>query len=158
MPAGYVGHARIAAVAFAESPNSVQRYCSAKTNAAYGFQCTGYSNVGAGLEPVSFVGTVAGSETGYFDGFGTFSSSLGSNRTHAKGQATFQDRACFGHIQYQQFLVLPSGEVPLPPLDIDFATVDGGFETLGTPVAVMGVTGAGVPRMACRLVRIRSQE
>ena len=139
---------------------STQQTCSARTNAAYGFQCSGYSNVGAGLEAVTFIGTVSGSETGVFDAVGTFSSSLGSNRTHAVGQATFVDKTCFGHIQYQQFLVLPDGtEIDLhAPLDIDFATVDNGFEILGTPVALPGVTGAGVPRMACRLVKIKSQD
>ena len=53
--------------------NSAQQSCSAKTKDLYGFQCQGYSNVGAGLEPVTFIGTVAGSETGVFDGYGTFS-------------------------------------------------------------------------------------
>jgi len=139
----------------------VQQACSARTNAIYGFQCTGYSNVGAGLEPVTFVGTVSGSPTGIFDGYGTFSSSGGSNRTHATGQATFKDKTCFGHIQYKQLAVFPDEsehDVGIPPLDIDFATVDNGFEILGTPVALSGVTGAGVPRMACRLVKIKGQD
>jgi hypothetical protein len=144
--------------AAADSGNSIQRACSARTLGPYGFQCNGYANVGAGLEPVTFVGTVSGSPTGVFDGYGTFSSSLGSNRMHSIGQAIFQDRTCFGHIQYQQFLVTPGGEIDLhQPLDIDFTTVDGGFEILGTPVALPGATGAGVPRMSCRLVKVRSQ-
>jgi hypothetical protein len=66
----------------------------------------------------------------------------------------------FGHIQYQIKLVLPNGsevDVGIPPLDIDFTVVNGGFEILGTPNALPGVTGAAVPRMSCRLVRIKSQ-
>ena len=147
--------------AFADGANAVQNACSAKTKGPYGFQCQGYSNVGAGLEPVTFVGTVAGSDTGVFDGYGTFSSSLGSSRQHAVGQAVFQDKTCFGHIQYQIKLVLPGGnevDVGIPPLDIDFTVVNGGFEILGTPNALPGVTGAAVPRMSCRLVKIKSQD
>ena len=141
--------------ALAVGGSSAQHFCSVKTNNWYGFQCQGYSNVGAGLEPVTFVGTVAGSNTGVFDGYGTFSSSLGSSRQHAVGQAIFQDKSCFGHIQYQIKLVLPDGselDVGIPPLDIDFTVVNGGFEILGTPVALPGVTGDAVPRMSCRLV------
>jgi hypothetical protein len=77
------------------------------------------------------------------------------------GQAIFQDKSCFGHIQYQIKLVLPDGsevDVGIPPLDIDFAVVNGGFEILGTPVALPGVTGAAVPRMSCRLVNIQRQD
>ena len=145
----------------ADGASSAQHSCSAKTNTSYGFQCQGYSNVGAGLEPVTFVGTVAGSATGVFDGYGTFSSSLGSSRQHAVGQAIFQDKSCFGHIQYQLKLVLPDGsevDVGIPPLDIDFTVVNGGSEILGTPVALPGVTGAAVPRMSCRLVTIQGRD
>jgi len=56
---------------------------------------------------------------------------------------------------YQIKLVLPDGselDVRIPPLDIDFTVVNGGFEILGTPVALPGVTGDAVPRMSCRLV------
>ena len=146
---------------FAGGGNTAQQFCSAKTNDLYGFQCQGYSNVGVGLEPVTFVGTVAGSNSGVFDGYGTFSSSLGSSRQHAVGQAVFQDKTCFGHIQYQIRLVLPDGsevDVGIPPLDIDFTVVNGGLEILGTPNALPGVTGAGVPRMSCRLVKIKGQD
>jgi hypothetical protein len=149
------------ATAFAAGTSGIQDACSAKTKGPYGFQCQGYSNVGAGLEPVTFVGTVAGSDIGVFDGYGTFSSSLGSSRQHAVGQAVFQDKTCFGHIQYQITLVLPNGseiDVGIPPLDIDFTVVNGGFEILGTPNALPGATGAAVPRMSCRLVRIKSQD
>jgi hypothetical protein len=108
---------------------------------------------------VTFVGTVAGSDSGLFDGVGTFNSSLGSNAIHVVGQANFK-KNCFGHIQYQQFLVLPNGvEVNLQsPLDIDFAVVGGGFEILGTPVALPGVTGGAVPRLTCRLVEIQGSQ
>jgi len=120
--------------AFAAGTNGVQDACSAKTKGPYGFQCQGYSNVGAGLEPVTFLGTVAGSDTGVFDGYGTFSSSLGSSRQHAVGQGVFQDKTCFGHIQYQIKLVLPNGsevDVGIPPLDIDFTVVNGGSKSSG---------------------------
>lgn len=112
--------------------NTVQNYCSAKTDYTYGFQCQGHSNVGAGLEPVTLVGTGSGSKAGVFDGFGMFSSSLGSARQHAVGQAVFQDKTCFGHIQYQIKAVLPSGtelDVGIPPLDIDFTVVNDGLES-----------------------------
>src|SRR4030095_6959515 len=102
-----------------------------------------------------------GSDTGVFDGYGTFSSSLGASRQHAVGQAVFQDKTCFRHIQYQIKLVLPNGsemDVGIPPLDIDFIVVNGGFEILGTPNALPGATGAAVPRMSCRLGRIKSQD
>lgn len=145
----------------ANGPGSVQSACAAKTKATYGFQCHGHAQVipGLGLEPVTLVGTVAGSETGIFDGTGTFNSSLGSVRQHVVGQADFQDRTCAGHIKYRVFLVLPNGAdgPELPPLDIDFATVNGGFEILGTPNGP-GATGAAVPRLTCRLVKVRSQD
>lgn len=139
----------------ADHSTSVQTLCAAKTKGLYGFQCQGSTNVGAGLEPVTLVGTVAGSASGVFDGYGTFNSSLGSLRQHLVGEATFQDRSCFGHIKYRVFLVQASGadSTELPPLDIDFATVDGGHEILGTPNAPIG-SGAAVPRISCRLVKV----
>jgi hypothetical protein len=151
--------AAVSMVASADNPNSLQRSCSLKTKGPYGFQCQGSANAGAGFEPVTFVGTVQGSDTGVFDGIGTFSSSLGSNTIRSIGQAKFQ-KNCFGHIQYQQSLVLPTGvEVPLPdPLDIDFTVVNGGLEVLGTAVALPGVTGTAVPRLTCRLVKIQSSD
>ena len=154
-----LGAAPVAAIA--DGPGSVQSVCAAKTKGSYGFQCQGHAQVipGLGLEPVTLVGTVAGSDAGIFDGYGTFNSSLGSLRQHLVGQADFQDRTCFGHIKYRVFLVLPGGgDGPeLPPLDIDFATVNGGFEILGTPNAP-AATGAAVPRISCRLVKVRSQD
>jgi hypothetical protein len=146
----------------ADGPSSVQSTCAARTKGPYGFQCQGQAQVlpGLGLEPVTLVGTVAGSSTGVFDGRGTFSSSLGSARQHLVGQAQFQDRTCFGHIRYRVWLMLPDGSdgLELPPLDIDFATVAGGFEILGTPNALAGVSGADVPRLSCRLVRVRADD
>lgn len=144
-------------VAAAAGSDPIQKYCSAQTKSTYGFQCQGYSNVGAGLEPVTFVGTASGSTKGVFDARGVFNSSQGSNHVHAVGQAVFQDSTCFGHIQYQQSLVLPDGtEIDLhSPLDIDFATVDNASEILGTVSATLpGATGDLVPRMSCRLVRV----
>ncbi len=139
----------------ADNNHSAHSSCGAKTKGPYGFQCHGYAAVSAaGLEPVTFVGTVEGSNAGVFRGLGTFNSSLGSARQRVIGTADFQDRTCAGHIRYDVFLILPGGvEVPLPPLDIDFVTVDGGREVLGTPNSPAG-TGAAVPRMSCRLVKI----
>ena len=111
------------------------------------------------MEAVTFVGTVAGSNIGIFDGYGTFNSSLGSFRQHVMGPANFSDRTCAGHVTYRVWIALPNGDGPeLPMLDIDFVTVNGGFEILGTPNATAGVTGAGVPRLTCRLVRTQGQD
>src|SRR4051812_32558055 len=84
-----------------DNNDSLQRACAAKTRGPYGFQCSGTASTQVGFEPVTFIGTVAGSSTGFFDGVGTFNSSGGSSTIHSRGQAVFQDR-CFGHIQYQQ--------------------------------------------------------
>lgn len=147
--------------ALADGPSSVQSTCAARTKGPYGFQCQGQAQVlpGLGLEPVTLVGTVAGSSSGRFDGRGTFSSSLGTLRQHLVGDARFQDRSCFGHIRYRVWLMLPDGSdgPELPPLDIDFTTVAGGFEILGTPNAP-GATGADVPRLSCRLVKVRADD
>jgi hypothetical protein len=146
------------AAAMADEHSSVQRSCSETTRLTYGFQCQGQAQVipGLGLEPVTLVGTVSGSESGVFDGRGIFNSSLGPIGQHLVGQAVFQDRTCFGHIKYRVFVSLPNGAdgPELPPLDIDFATVDGGSEILGVPTGP-GATGAAVPRLSCRLVKVR---
>lgn len=138
-----------------DGANSTQQFCAVKTKGTYGFQCQGSADMGSGLVPATFVGTVAGGDTGIFDGTGTFTYPGSSIKTHAIGQANFQDKTCFGHIQYQLFLILPSGtEVDLHlPLDIDFAVVDGGFEILGTPNSLGGVPGNAF--MSCRLVKTR---
>lgn len=114
---------------------------------------------GQGLEPVTLVGSVAGSSSGRFDGRGTFSASLGTIRQQVVGDAQLQDRSCLGHIRYWAWLILPDGSdgPNLPPLDIDFTTVAGGFEILGTPNAP-GATGADVPRLSCRLVKVRADD
>jgi hypothetical protein len=39
--------------------------------------------------------------------------------------------------------------------DIDFMTVDGGFEILGATTALPPATGDAVPRLTCRLVQAR---
>jgi hypothetical protein len=140
--------------AAAQDPGSVQRYCSHKTDRAYGYACQGFAQVNpaVGLEPVTLVGVVRGSPTGIFDGHATFSASIGSVRQHLNGQAIFQDRTCFGHIQYRVWILLPNGTdgPELPPLDIDFTTVDGGEQIFGAPNNFAG-TGAAVPRLVCKL-------
>jgi hypothetical protein len=72
------------------------------------------------------------------------------------GRATF-GRNCFGHVDYttNEILLPGGGVIPLPTLSIDFTVVDDGKEILGTPVAPAGVTGNLVPRLTCRLVKIR---
>jgi len=144
--------------AHADDRHSIQSYCAAKTSKTYGFQCQGQAQLvpGVGLEPITLVGTVSGSRSGVFDGYATLNSgSFGTLRQHLRGLAEFQDRTCFGHIQYKVFIALPSGDGPeLPPLDIDFATVAGGDEILGTPTGY-GATGPNVPRLACRLVNVK---
>ena len=144
--------------AAANDGQSVQNYCAAKTSKTYGFQCQGQAQLspGLGLEPITLVGTVTGSRSGVFDGYGTLNSgSFGTLRQHLRGPAQFQDRTCFGHIQYRVFIALPGGgDGPeLPPLDIDFTVVSGGNEILGAPTGY-GATGADVPRLVCRLIPV----
>ena len=79
--------------------NDGPQSCAAKASGLYGFQCHGSSFTGAKLEPVTFIGTVVGNESGVYEGFGTFSSSQGSASTHVVGNATF-GKNCFGHIDY----------------------------------------------------------
>lgn len=151
-----IGAASLAVLA--DDGTSAQRHCSQKTNETYGFVCQGFAQVipGAGLEPITQVGVVSGSPSGVFDGYGTVSASFGSVRQHLRGQAVFQDRTCFGHIQYRVWIALPNGDGPeLPRLDIDFAVVDGGKEILGSPNN-FGGTGADVPRVTCRLVTTKN--
>ena len=144
----------------ADEPRTVQSACAAKTSNTYGFQCQGQAQLvpGVGLEPITLVGTVSGSRSGVFDGYGTLNSgSFGTLRQHLRGPAQFQDKTCFGHIQYKVFVALPGGvDGPeLPPLDIDFTVVAGGDEILGAPTGY-GLTGADVPRLACRLVNVKN--
>ncbi len=138
---------------------SAQSYCGNRTKGTYGFQCQGSATVGAaGLEPVTLLGTVAGNSGGRFTGTGTFSSSLGSVRQRVVGDAVFTDRTCAGRISYTVFLVGPNGEdlFPLPDrLDINFVTVNNFREILGTPYSPTG-TGAAVPRLSCRLMKVSS--
>ena len=153
-----VALAAASAMAAANEGASIQASCAAKTSKTYGFQCQGQAQLspGLGLEPITFVGTVTGSRSGVFDGYGTLNSgSFGTLRQHLRGPAQFQDRTCFGHIQYRVFVVLPGGgDGPeLPPLDIDFTVVDGGNEIFGAPTGY-GATGADVPRLVCRLLNV----
>jgi hypothetical protein len=130
--------------------------CALKAAGVYGFQCNGMASTGAALEPVTLIGTVEGRDDGFYEGNGTFSSSQGSAPNHVSGFATF-GKNCFGRIVYStNELLLPNGvKIPLPPLVIDFVPVNDFNEVLGTPVAAPGVTGDFVPRLSCRLVRIR---
>lgn len=146
-----------AAPALAQAPASAATpACTfAAARGPYGFNCHGFSFTGATFEPVTFVGTVAGSATGFYDGYGTFNTSGGTIATHFAGQATLDGARCFGRVSYTTFeMLLPGGgTVPLPPASFDFAVVLGGKELLGTGVAPAGVTGDLVPRLTCRLVR-----
>ncbi len=130
--------------------------CALRAQGIYGFQCQGSTSTGGPAEPVTFVGTVEGRYDAFYEGYGTFNSSLGSAPTHVAGFATFGQN-CMGRIAYttNEILLPGGGSVPLPPLVIDFVPVNNFDEILGTPVAAPGVTGDAVPRMTCRLVRIR---
>ena len=132
------------------------RACIARSKGLYGFQCHGSAFNGSIFEQVTFVGTVEGGGDGVFEGFGTFNSSNGSVSTHVKGPATF-GKNCFGRVEYttNEILLPGGGTIPLPPVTFDFTVVDGGREILGTGVAAAGVTGDLVPRLTCRLVKIR---
>lgn len=142
---------------WADPGGSTQSYCGSRTKGSYGFQCQGSAAVSAaGLEPVTLLGSVTGNSSGRFAGTGTFSSSLGSARQRVVGEAVFADRSCAGRISYAVFLVGPNGEdlFPLPDrLDINFVTVNDFKEILGTPYSPTG-TGAAVPRLSCRLVKV----
>jgi hypothetical protein len=127
------------------------------TRALYGFQCHGYGNVGAGLEPVTFVGTVRGDGRGTFEGYGTFNSSNGSASTHVKGTGDLLPQ-CFGHVRYgtNEILLPGGGAMALPPIAFDYTVVDNGNEILGSGVAEpAGGVGSSVPRLTCRLVNTR---
>ena len=114
-----IGTASLAVLAdnLSGDQSSVQSSCSHKTDKIYGFVCQGFAQVvpGAGLEPIGQVGVVSGSPTGIFDGYATISASIGSVRQHVRGQAVFQDRTCFGHIQYRVWIALPNGDGPELP-------------------------------------------
>ena len=130
--------------------------CAVKAKGSYGFQCQGSSFTGVVLEPVTFVGAVDGDANGFYEGYGTFSSSMGSFQSHVAGSATFGPN-CFGHIDYttNEILLPGGGVIPVPPISFDFIGVAEGGEILGAGVAQPGVTGNLVPRLTCRLVRIR---
>jgi hypothetical protein len=131
------------------------RTCAAQAKGLYGFQCHGSAFNGVEFDQVTFVGTVEGNAKGFYEGYGTFTSDLGSVDTHIAGQATF-GRNCFGRIVYTtNEIVLPGGgTIPLPPATFDFIAVDDSKEILGSGVAP-GMTGDFVPRLTCRLVRVR---
>ena len=131
------------------------RTCAAKARGLYGFHCHGNAFNGVEFDQVTFVGTVEGDAKGFYEGYGTFNSDLGSSDTHVAGQATF-GRNCFGRIVYttNEILLPGGGTIPLPPITFDFIAVDDSNEILGAAVAP-GMTGDAVPRLVCRLVRIR---
>ena len=136
--------------------SSRPRSCAAKAAGDYGFQCHGSAAPAGVLEPVTFIGTVKGTEDGFYEGAGTFNSSAGSLTIHVAGQASF-GHSCFGHVDYNTHEILePGGGVVahLPPISFDFIAVDGGNEILGTGVAnPASAIGDFVPRVTCRLVR-----
>lgn len=144
----------IAPAAAKNDPFSPQA-CAVQAAGLYGFQCSGVASTGAALEPVTFIGTVEGRDDGFWEGHGSFNSSQGSAPTHVAGYATFGAN-CFGRIAYttNEILIPGGGTVPLPPLIIDFVPVNNFTEILGAPVAP-GLTGDFVPRLTCRLVRMR---
>ena len=150
--ASTIASAMLAAPALADDGKN-GRTCAAQAKGAYGFQCHGSAFNGVAFDQVTFVGTVDGNTKGFFEGYGTFSSNLGSVDTHIAGQATF-GRNCFGRIVYttNEILLPGGGTVPLPPATFDFIAVDDGNEILGSGVAP-GMTGDLVPRLTCRLVR-----
>lgn len=136
-----------------------QHGCSfQRTRGVYGFQCTGSLNMGQGLVPATLVGVVTGDGRGGFAGRGTANSPLGSLPQRLSGRAT-QDAGCFGRVTYDvNQLEVPPGSgnwIDLPPLVIDFAVVNGGGEILGAPISLAG-NGDDVPRLTCRLVKVRS--
>ena len=173
MAAALVCVVPVAAVADGSSAPASANACFAMAKGAYGFNCTGSASTGASLEPIGFGGVVQGSATGFYEGYGTFNSSGGSAHTHFSGQANYgknceghadceavTTKNCWGHIDYTTYEILvPGGAIPLPPVAVDFAVVDGGREILGTAVpSIPGATGDFVPRFACRLVKIRGQD
>lgn len=153
--ASAIACALFAAPAFADDDRN-SRTCAAKAKGVYGFQCHGSAFNGVAFDQVTFVGTVDGNDKGFYEGYGTFNSNLGTVSTHIAGQATF-GKNCFGRIVYStNEIVLPGGgTIPLPPAIFDFVAVDDANEILGTGVAPAGMTGDAVPRLTCRLVRIR---
>lgn len=122
----------------------------------YTLQCHGSAFNGISLEPVSVVGTVTNTASGFAEGYGTFNSSGGSVSTHFTGQATLGP-SCTTTVTYTTYeILLPGGgTVPLPPVSFQAVIVLGGKELLGAGIAPPGVTGDLVPRMVCRLVRQR---
>jgi len=131
------------------------RTCAAKAKGLYGFQCHGSAFNGVELDQVTFVGTVDCNANSFCDGYGTYNSDQGSLDVHIAGTGTF-GRNCFGRVVYTtNEIVLPGGStIPLPPATFDFIAVDDSNEILGAGVAP-GMTGDVVPRLVCRLVRIR---
>ncbi len=153
--ASTIACAVFAAPAFADDNGRHGRTCAAKAKGLYGFLCDGSTFNGVAFDQVTYVGTVDCDEKAFCEGYGTFNSDQGSVDTHIAGAGTF-GRNCFGRIVYTtNEIVLPGGgTIPLPPATFDFIAVDDSNEILGSGVAP-GMTGDSVPRLTCRLVRIR---
>ncbi|HEY1326569.1 MAG TPA: hypothetical protein VGI14_06490 [Casimicrobiaceae bacterium] len=132
------------------------RSCAAKAAGTYGFQCQGSIALApaAPLEPVTFGGLVTCNQSASCAGYGTLNSSLGSNHVDFAGTATFDDN-CFGRVAYTKYdITVPGGTISAAPAYFDFIAVDNSAEVLGVGVAP-GSSGNAVPRLACRLVRVR---
>lgn len=152
--ASVIASAAFATPAFADDSRH-GRTCAAKAKGLYGFHCHGSAFNGVAFDQVTFVGTVEGDAKGFYEGYGTFNSDQGSFNTHLAGQATF-GRNCFGRVVYttNEILLPGGGTIPLPAAIFDFIGVDDSNEILGAGVAP-GMTGDAVPRLVCRLVRVR---
>ena len=94
----------------AKDPFSPQA-CSVQAAGVYGFQCQGFASTGGPLEPATFIGTVVGRDDGFYEGYGTYNTSLGSNAMHVAGTATF-GKYCFGRIAYTTNEILLPGAAP----------------------------------------------
>lgn len=140
------------------------RSCSFRnTEGLYGFNCTGFfppTTPGAStLQPIGFVGYVRGDGRGRFYGPATVSLDFGSLPARIDGTATLDPtRECLGRVVYTTFEIefAPGVWQNVGPSTFDFAVVAGGDEILGSATAPTA-TGLGVPRMQCRLVRVKPE-
>jgi hypothetical protein len=149
---------------FAEEGNDPGRACSFRnTEGLYGFNCTGFfppTTPGAtALQPIGFVGYVRSDGRGRFFGPATVSLDFGSLPARVDGIATLDpERECLGRVVYDTFEIefAPGVRQNVGPATFDFAVVDNGKEILGSATAP-SATGSAVPRMACRLVKVKPQ-
>ena len=148
------------------------RSCSFRnTEGLYGFNCTGFfpptppASTSDALQPIGFVGYVRGDGHGRFYGPATVSLDFGSLPARLDGQATLDpERECLGRVVYSKFEIefAPEVWVNVGPSTFDFVVVADGNEILGSataPPSLLGTpTGSAVPRMACRLVKIKETD